>query len=193
MARNRPRDFRASEVAPLLAALMLTGCAGQRIPEDALRLNESALEVRSMQTRTYEVEDETVILAASVGVLQDMGYNLDEIERPLGVLTASKVTDADDPGEMAGLVLMDIICAAGGSGSCGYMATASDEEKFILSLVVLPRLAKKGEYTARITLQRIVYDKQQRVKEQGVIGDAETYQRIFDKLSKSIFLETNRL
>ena len=73
------------------------------------------------------------------------------------------------------------------------MATASDEEKFLLTLVVLPRLAKKGEYTARITLQRIVYDKQERIKERGVIGDAETYQRIFDKLSKSIFLETSQL
>ena len=103
------------------------------------------------------------------------------------------VVDADDAGEKAGLILMDIICAAGGSGSCGYMATASDEEKFLLTLVVLPRLAKRGEYTARITLQRIVYDKQERIKERGVIGDAETYQRIFDKLSKSIFLETSQL
>lgn len=187
-ADSLPR-LRAAASAALLA---LAGCAAQGIPEDALRLEESALEVRSMQTRNFAVEDEAVILAASIGVLQDMEYNIDEIERPLGVLTASKVVDADDAGEKAGLILMEIICAAGGS-SCGYMATASDEEKFLLTLVVLPRLAKKGEYTARITLQRILYDKQERIKERGVIGDAETYQRIFDKLSKSIFLETSQL
>lgn len=189
-AATRPHGRTA---VPFAALLMLAGCATQGIPEDALRLEESALEVRSMQTRSYEVEDEASILAASIGVLQDMEYNIDEIERPLGVLTASKVIDADSAGEKAGLVLMEIICAAGGSGSCGYMATASDEEKFILTLVVLPRLAKRGEYTARITLQRILYDKQARIKERGIIADAETYQQIFEKLSKSIFLEANQL
>lgn len=189
-AATRPHGRTA---VPFAALLMLAGCATQGIPEDALRLEESALEVRSMQTRSYEVEDEASILAASIGVLQDMEYNIDEIERPLGVLTASKVIDADSVGEKAGLVLMEIICAAGGSGSCGYMATASDEEKFILTLVVLPRLAKRGEYTARITLQRILYDKQARIKERGIIADAETYQQIFEKLSKSIFLEANQL
>jgi len=186
----RVRRYAAVALAVLLTAFVTSCATTPRYPADALRLSETALEVRSMQTRTYEVEDEAVILAASIAVLQDMEYNLDEIERPLGVLTASKVADADSASEKAGLILMEIICAAGGT-SCGALATASDEEKIILTLVVLPRLAKKGEYTARITLQRIVWDKQERIKERGIIGDAEIYQQIFAKLSKSIFLETN--
>ena len=72
----------------LLGACLATGCATSKYPEDALRLTESPLDIRSMQTRTYEVSSEAVILAASVGVLQDMEFNIDEVERPLGVLTA---------------------------------------------------------------------------------------------------------
>lgn len=181
---------KTAAMTALLTLLNISGCATSKFPEDALRLSESSLEIRSMQTRTYEVEDEAVILAASIAVLQDMEYNLDEIERPLGVLTASKIADADSASEKAGLILMEIICAAGGT-SCGALATASDEEKIILTLVVLPRLAHKGEYTARITLQRIVWDKQERVKEMGIIGDPEIYRQVFEKLSKSIFLETS--
>lgn len=187
------RGIRRNFVLLALLSALVTGCAATpKIPEDALRLSESALEVRSLQTRTFEASDEATILAASVAVLQDMEYNLDEIESPLGVLTASKVIDADSAGEKAGLLLLEIICAAGGSGSCGYMATASDEERFILTLVVLPSLARPGEYSARITLQRIVFDQQNRIKDMGVIGDAEMYQQIFENMSKSIFLEESQ-
>jgi hypothetical protein len=175
----------------VMLTFVSVGCATPKIPPDALRLSESTLDVRSMQTRTFEVADDTTILAASIAVLQDMEYNLDEVERPLGVLTASKIADLDSAQEKAGLFLLDLICAAGGS-DCGYMATASDEEKIILTLVVLPSLARPDEYTARITLQRIVFDQQERVKDMGIIGDPAIYQQIFEQLSKSIFLEVNQ-
>jgi hypothetical protein len=175
-------------VVVLVAALgLISGCP-KKIPEDALRLPESSLELRSMQSRSFEVEGESVILAASVGVLQDMEYNLDEIEKPLGVLSASKVADADSATEMVGLVVLDLICAMGGT-RCQAMATASDEERIFLTLVVLPSLARSGEFTARITLQRIVYDKMHRVKSMGIIAEPKIYQEIFDKLRTSIFLE----
>ncbi|UCG74330.1 MAG: hypothetical protein JSV45_08170 [Chromatiales bacterium] len=174
----------------LLALLgaFVASCAGTqpKYPQDALRLSESALEIRSIQTRKFEVSDESVILAASIGVLQDMEFNIDEIERPLGVLTASKVIDADSAEEKVGLFIMDVIIGG------GYMQTASDEEKIIVTLVVLPSLERENEYTARFTLQRVVFDQLERIKLMGVIGNPEIYQDMFEKLSKSIFLETSQ-
>ncbi len=170
----------------LLMPGFLIGCTTpEKYPADALRLSESALEIRSIQTRKFEVADESVILAASIGVLQDMEFNIDEVERSLGVLTASKTIDADSMEEKVGLLIMDIIIGG------GYMQTASDEEQVIVTLVVLPSLGRENEYTARITMQRIVFDQMERIKLMGVIGNPEIYQDIFAKLSKSIFLETS--
>ncbi len=178
-------SIRVAVMFTVLAALS-AGCAA-KIPADALRLKESSLELRANQSRVFEVESETAILAASVAVIQDMEYNLDYIEKPLGVLSASKKVDADSGSEKAGLITMDVLCAMTGS-SCGYYATASDEQVISLTLVVLPSLARPGSYVARVTVQYVVFDKQGRVKKRSTIEDAKVYEEIFANLSKSLFL-----
>lgn len=174
-----------------LAAITLAMAGCQTVPEDALRLTESSLEIREAQSRTFDAPSEADILSASVDVLQDMEYNIEEIEKPLGILTASKTTDATSSKEMAALVMLDILCALGSGGSCGATALASDSQKIILTLVVLPSLAREGSFVARITLQRVVSDTQGNMKIQQQIDDPEVYQEIFDNLSKSIFLQIN--
>ena len=173
----------------------LTGCATQKIPEKALRLPPTSVDIREIQSRTFEVPSEDVILAASVAVLQDMEYNLDTVERPLGVLSASKVADADSSSEKTGLFLLDLLCAAGsmngGGGNCNALANASDKQKIAVTLVVLPSLARSDEFVARITIQRIVYNKQQQITLMEPVVDAATYQKVFENLSKSIYLQVN--
>ena len=176
------------QAAILMAVTVLCGCAS-RIPEDALRLEESALEVRSIQTRTLAAPSETEILAATIAVLQDMEFNVDRIEKPLGVITASKVTDADSAGEKVGLFLLDALCVVSMTGGCDNMRTASDDQHITLTMVVLPSLERVGEYTVRVTVQRVVYDKEDRIKVLERIDNAETYQEIFDNLMKSLFIE----
>ncbi len=169
---------------------MFNGCA-VTIPQDALRLPESTLEVRSIQTRNFESPSENEILAATVATLQDMEYNIDRIEKPLGVITASKVSDADSTGEKTGKFLLDLLCAASNSASCNASSTASDEQRITVTMVVLPSLARSGEYVARITIQRVIFDKASRVKVLERIDDAETYQQIFENLSKALHIELN--
>ena len=70
----------------LAASLVLSLGACETLPEDAFRLSESALELREMQTRTYEEVSDIEILQASSAVLQDLGYAIDEVEKELGVL-----------------------------------------------------------------------------------------------------------
>ncbi|MCB1597526.1 MAG: hypothetical protein KDI87_07435 [Gammaproteobacteria bacterium] len=176
-----------------IAILALAGCAATpKIPEAALRLPETTIDIRTMQSHSFAVPSETIILAAAVAVLQDMEYNLDDVEKPLGVLSASKVSDADSKSEKTGLFMLDVLCAAGGT-SCNYSANASDKQKITVTLVVLPSLARKGEFVARVTIQRVVFNKMQQVTLTEPVVDAKTYQDIFDKLSQSIFLQVNKL
>jgi hypothetical protein len=146
-----------------------------------------------VQTRTFEA-DETKIIGACVALLQDMEYNIDAVETQLGVLTASKVVDADSAAQKAGLIALDVVnvvlSALSGSASGGSAyAGADDEIGLDLTLVVLPSLAREGEYTARFTVQSTLYDKSERVKERNVVQEPLVYQEIFDKLSKALFLE----
>jgi hypothetical protein len=175
-------------VSSLLLIAMLGACAAS-VPEAALRLPESTLEVRSIQTRTLAAPSEIDILTATIAVLQDMEFNIDRIEKPLGVITASKVTDADSASEKTGLMFLDILCALGGGGGCDAMSTAQDDQHITLTMVALPSLARDDEYTVRITIQRVIYDKMDRIKVLERIDDAEIYQEIFDNLRKSLFIQ----
>jgi hypothetical protein len=181
------------------SALILAACSS--IPEAAYRLPPNSLEDRAVQTREFEVDDEAEIVQASVAVLQDMEYNLDVIERPLGVLTASKTVDADSDLEKAGLIVAEVgmfalatLGAAFGGGTGGYepgsaYATAEDEIILQLTMVVLPSLSDEGVYIVRMTIQETLLNKAGQIKERGTITKPLVYQEVFDKLSTALFLE----
>jgi len=167
---------------------LLCGCATS-VPEAALRLPESTLDVRSIQTRTLTAPSEIDILTATIAVLQDMEFSVERIEKPLGVITASKITDADSKSEKTGRFFLDLLCAASGSSGCDASSAASDNQHITLTMVVLPSLSRREEFTVRITLQRVIFDKMGRIKVLERLDDAETYQQIFDNLRKSIFIQ----
>ena len=175
---------------PLLVVGVISGCAAT-IPDDALRLPASTLDIRSIQTRTFASPSENEILAATIAALQDMEYNIDRIEKPLGVITASKVSDADSAVETTAFVILDVLCAISGGGGCDASRSASDEQHITLTMVVLPSLAREREYVARITIQRVIFDKAERIKVLEQIDDAAIYQEIFDNLSKAIFIQVS--
>ena len=68
-----------------------------------------------------------------------------------------------------------------------------DEQHITLTMVVLPSLARSDEYAVRITLQRVIYDKIDRIKVLERIDDAETYQQIFDNLRKSLYIQVGEI
>jgi len=175
----------------LLAIALVSGCATTGIPEDALRLPESTLDVRAIQTRTFAATSETAILAATIALLQDMEYNIDRIEKPLGVITASKVTDADSATQKTGLFILDMLCVISMAGGCDAMSQASDEQHLTVTIVVLPSLARSGEFVTRITIQGVLYNKAEQILVLERIDDAEIYQEIFDNLRKSIYIQVS--
>ena len=189
---GRPADNSRSALLGATLVVFLCGCATEPVPENALRLEESTLEVRSMQTRKLAAPSEAAILTATIAVLQDMEFNIDRIEKPLGVITASKVSDADDAREKTGLFFLDLLCAAGGSGSgCNNMSTAKDEQHIYLTMVVLPSLERSGEYSVRVTIQRVILDMEDRVRILERISTPDVYQEVFDNLRQALFIEVS--
>lgn len=172
-----------------LAAVLLAAC--ETIPLDALSISESSLATRQMQTREYADFDDSTILLASVAVLQDLGYTIDEVEGRLGVLTASKRADATNKLEAFGTLAADSMqCVFTFMLACNrkYYKSIDDVQEIRLTLIVGVKQFESS-IPVRITIQRIIWDKAGRPSAHETITDPNVYDALFARLSKAVFLE----
>jgi hypothetical protein len=164
--------------------ISLSGCQG--IPKDALLLKPESLKKRSLQTRSYANIAETGLLSASVGVIQDLGFTIDESETKLGVIAGSKDRDATETAQVVGAVFVALL---GG----GNMAIDKNQ-KLKISLVVSPSLVTdEKKHFVRVTFQRIVWNTRGQISKIEGLEDPEAYQEFFDRLSKAVFLEGHKI
>ncbi|NLN56556.1 MAG: hypothetical protein GX151_01000 [Gammaproteobacteria bacterium] len=70
-------------------ALLLTGCAttNQRV----LDSEQSQVQLRSIQTRTFETTDKDKTLRTVIATLQDLGFVIDKADQTLGTVTGTKL------------------------------------------------------------------------------------------------------
>jgi hypothetical protein len=171
-------------VLVIISIILLSGC--QSIPKDALKLSPETLEKRNLQTRKYEGILESDLLLASAGVIQDLGFNIDESETKLGVISGSKRSDATDAGQIAGAVLLAL--------ATGVVVPVDSNQKFNISLVVRPSDTNPlKNHFVRVTFQRIVWNTNNNISTIEGLEDPEMYQDFFTRLSKAVFLEGHKL
>jgi len=181
-----------------LGLLFVAGC--QTPPENAMELSPDSLKLRQLQTRRVEGIDEKALLAASVGVLQDLGFNIDESETRLGVIVASKKRSAIDTADIISSSLETLAIDLALSLVFGDHYSSDGEisidvtQKIRISVVTRPALDSSGQprkdaQVIRVTIQRLVWDDEGTLVHAESIEDPKVYQKFFDRLSKSIFLE----
>ena len=181
-----------------LGCLFVAGC--QTPPENAMELSPDSLKLRQLQTRRVEGIDEKALLAASVGVLQDLGFNIDETETQLGVIVASKKRSAIDTADIISSSLETLAIDLALSLVFGDHYSSDGEisidvtQKIRISIVTRPALDSSGQprkdaQVIRVTIQRLVWDDEGDLSREESIEDPKVYQKFFDRLSKSIFLE----
>ncbi len=165
----------------LCLSLGFLGCV-PRVPTDALSLQPEALALRRLQTRRFDTTDEKEILRASLGVLQDLGFEIDESESKLGVLVASKDRDATDPMQITAGIAISVFAG-------GAPPPVDRNQKIRASLVT--RVVSVHESQVRVTFQRTVWNTEGGISRAESLTDPELYQEFFSKLSKSLFLEAH--
>lgn len=168
----------------LLLAFVMSGCQ-TKIPKEALQLSPESLQMRQLQTRHFDTKDEQTLLVSSAGLLQDLGFNIDESETELGFILGSKVRDATSAAQVTGAILVAIL----GGGSMPI----DKEQKMRACVVTHPYGEKQEKMALRVTFQRIVWNTQGQVTTREAIEDPEVYQEFFSKLSKAVFLEANQI
>jgi len=167
----------------LLLPCFLQGCVS--IPEGAFKLQQSTLEIRKMQTRKFDTKNEVELLSAGAAQLQDMGYIIDETEKDVGLIVASKDADATNGAQIAEMIAVALLT--------GVSGPTDKTQKIRVSFVTIPAANNSGAYLARITFQRVVWNDHGQIARVETISDPKIYQDFFSQLSKSVFLEANQL
>jgi hypothetical protein len=174
----------------LLVCISIVGCTS--IPKDFMKLPEGYLEKRQLQIRKYETTEEEKIISAVAGVLQDLGFTLDESESKIGLVVASKKADATSGAQVAGAILLDFLSALGGSPS-NNCAKVDKIQHVKSSVIVKPSLEEENKTLVRVTFQRIIWNASNQINRVETIDEPEIYQKFFDSLSKSVFLEAHKI
>ena len=140
---------------------------------------------KQLQTKYFDTKKEDEILSASAAVLQDLGFTIEESETDLGVVLGTKDRDATEAGQVAGAVVMAVLLGV-------YIPT--DKEPKDKSLSHNTSFVENRDTVAvRITIQRIVWNTNNQISKCETICDPEIYQKFFEKLSQSVFLEAHEI
>jgi len=160
-------------LAVTLLPLFLVACATTRVPQ------QTQLQMREFQTRTYQTNNVKMVMKAMMNVLQDTGFIIKSGDLDLGLLTAAKETDVENK---AGAVFMTILAgpdARWAKNSC-IEATANVSDF-------------GDQCRVRVNFQLKFYDNKGNVMKIEQIQDAKYYQDFFAKVDKGIFIQSENL
>ncbi len=178
-------------VGALLSLSLLAGC--QQTQRDvaahsqSLSLTAESLAQRQAQTRRFDTEDENTMLSAAAGVMQDLGFLIEETSSSAGLVVGSKERDAVEAGQVAGqLVLAALVAALGGYHDPIY----ERDQRIRISVATKPA----GKSTVvRLTIQRVIWNNRNQLSRVESINDPLIYQEFFNRLAQSVFLEANQI
>ncbi len=192
--------------------LVLGACVSQ--PEK-IQPKKTQLEIRAMQTRSYDTKDVKMVMKAVMHALQDDNFIIQQANVDLGLLTAQKEVDLENlensegtslgEGLAIGAVIIAIIVAAAllskGSNDKSHFdrnepSFNRDEPSFDKSAIteVSANISEFGEQTkVRINFRVKVLDNKGATAEVKQIDDPKYYQYFISKVDKYVFLGKENL
>lgn len=166
-------------------SLSIVGCAS--IPTGFLKPSEGYLQKRELQMRQYDTIDQVKIITSVAGVLQDLGFTLDDSETDVGFVAASKKADATNHGQVFLMALL------GGLGNNPQAVQQCDKSQVIKASVITKPSLDGKKTVVRVTFQRIVWNMANQINRVETLSDPEMYQKFYESLSKAIFLEAQQI
>ncbi len=167
--------------------------------ESFFELTPESVQHRALQIRLFETSDEKELLSASVAVLQDLGFQLEESSTAVGVLRAAKERGAREYGQEILQGFIFILSAFGGES---VIIPVDVHQQVNATLVTRRSEIDPSRFSVRIIFHRSIwkgegYSGDLRIppglQSLEMICDGEIYQRFFAKLSKSVFLEAHKV
>ncbi len=175
----------------ITALVSLGGCVTMQ-PAEFFQLSPESPAHKAMQTRLFETSNEKELLSASAAVLQDLGFQVDDIVSEVGMLRAVKERSAREYGQDIGRFFIMVL-------TFGYVFNPVDLQQRISAVLVTRPVDQAGTRSeVRVTFYRVVWKGDGYVERNTIlpgeqrmemIYDPEIYRQFFFKLSKAVFLE----
>ena len=160
----------------ILASLALAGtCFSQ---DNQVRPEKTQLEIRQVQTRTFDTQDQVMVMKAVLNVLQDDGFIVNNANSELGLISASKelATEKIEKSEMQRRFGVHI------------------HAHFVLieaSATISP-LNKQTRVRANFQI-KFYDDDRKKLLTVSQIMEGNYYQEFFSKVDKGIFIQKEKI
>lgn len=161
----------------LSASLLITGCTNNLKPPEPKKMTQ--LEWRTLQTKNFDTKDTIAVMKALIASLQDEGFIIESTNTELGLISAMKeITETDE----ADKVYQEFWVGK---------ATGYQTSKRITASCTVATIGK--ETKVRVNLSAKGMTESGGALWSQPIDNPETYQNIFSKVDKSIFLQKENL
>lgn len=188
--KRRTGDCASGVLAAAVAlAVGLAACATGTGKEEMQARPQLSAE-RQLQTRRFEGISEEKLFAASISVLQDLGFTIKVSNAELGMATGVKDREAKAPDQKAAVIVLMILLTAM-SGQPPPTGEMKEEQTVRVLLTTRPVPGVSGSHEVRVTFHRFL--RQPLIWEADSLRDPRLYEGFFELLSKAIFLEAHRL
>ena len=160
-------------ILPAVLIMFALGCATGVAPR------KTQLQIREIQTRTFETNDTKMVMKAMLNVLQDEGFIVKNAVLDLGLLSAEKAVDIEDKGEAFMMVFL-----------------AGPEAKWNKASIIecTANVSEFGEkIRVRVNFQLKVLDNKGGIVKIEQIDDEKYYRDFFSKVDKGIFLQREKI
>jgi hypothetical protein len=199
--RKPPDRFRWL-LLPILGGL-LSGCVQMPKVETFFALTPESAQHRALQTRMFETSNEKELLSASAAVLQDLGFQIEESAKEVGMLRAAKERGAREYGQeiFQGFIIF-LSTASVIFGGKIVIIPVDVHQQINATLVTRRSETDASRFSVRILFHRSVWkgdgfdgDRSIPPGQQSLemVVDGKIYQQFFAKLSKSVFLEAHKI
>ncbi|HNW93100.1 MAG TPA: hypothetical protein PKM88_09370 [bacterium] len=180
--------FALRVIVLFVAVVGIFGCGA---PKNFLVPGEGYMATRQLQMRQYDTKDDTQIVVAVSGVLQDLGFTLAESETELGLISANKSADATSGGQVAAALVLDVLGAV--TGSYQNQMGRIDKSQIIKASVIAKPTLDGNRTIVRVTFQRLIWNASDQLSRLESIEDPAVYAKFYEGLSKAIFLEAQQI
>lgn len=140
---------------------------------------KTQLEVREFQTRTFDTPKTDEVLTAVVEAFQDQGFMVKNVVPQVGLVSASREVDVENDGQAAFQVF--------------FMGQNAVWSKNALIEATANVKTQGGRTKVRANFQEKVMNNRGGTDSVTTIEDPKFYQDFFDKISKSIFIEKQKI
>ena len=183
-----------------IAVGLLSGCV-QPMPkvESFFEVTPQTAQHRALQTRMFDTSDEKELLSASAAVLQDLGFQVEESVKEVGMLRAAKERGAREYGQE---IMQSFVFLLGLFGQTTILVPVDVHQQINATLVTRRSETDASRFSVRVLFHRSIWkgdgqsDRQYippGIQSLEMITDGKIYQQFFAKLSKSLFLEAHKI